>query len=190
MWVHQYETSTCLGREWWWLEDNVLLPAVFMFNIWSYLRGQQEVVPGMNETLYYALSKQSCVYSLCHHQGHPKNNSIIGKTQSSSKFNISNNTNTDRRTVAAGSACRCKLFSTCVGYLLALPSPGISYGGSWCCPPFHWQPPPHRPVHTLSWRAHRRTPQTPLPSWHTCWTNRSRTSETDNTFCKSFGIKF
>lgn len=35
------------------------------------------MVPGMNETLYDALSKQSCIHCFCHHQGHPEQKQSI-----------------------------------------------------------------------------------------------------------------
>lgn len=45
---------------------------LFVFNNASYLWRKQQVVPGMNETLYDAFSKQSCIHCFCHHQGHPE----------------------------------------------------------------------------------------------------------------------
>lgn len=45
-----------------------------MFNNVSYLRRQQQVVPGVNETLYDTLSKQPRIHCLCHDQGHPEEN--------------------------------------------------------------------------------------------------------------------
>lgn len=43
-----------------------------LFDDVRYLWRQQQVVPGVDETFYDALTEQSSIHRLGHHQGHPE----------------------------------------------------------------------------------------------------------------------